>query len=86
MQYPLYRRLHWSQGWSGQVQKILSQPGFNCQTVQPKVNCSTDYTVLAHSFVCGSENKHISVGNIQVVPWKHLVQISVKLLKPPLIV
>ena len=80
-QYPLYRRLHWPQGWSGRVQKILSQLGCNRQTVQSTVNCSTNYTIPAHSFVCGDENKHIIVGNSQLVSWKYLVQISVKLLK-----
>jgi len=27
--YPLYRRLGWPQGWSGQVRKISPPPGFD---------------------------------------------------------
>jgi hypothetical protein len=46
-QYPLYRRLGWSQGWSGQVGKISSSLWFDNQTVQPAVSHYTDYTVLA---------------------------------------
>jgi hypothetical protein len=43
--YPLYRRLGGPQGRSGQVQKILSPPGFDPRTVQPVgsryTNCAT---------------------------------------------
>jgi hypothetical protein len=41
--YPLYRRLGWPEGQSGQVQEILSLLGFNPQTTQAAVRCSTDY-------------------------------------------
>jgi len=40
-QYSLCRRLGGTQGWSGQVLKISPSPGFNPQTVQPVVSCST---------------------------------------------
>ena len=41
--YPLYRRLGWSQGRSGQVRKISSPPGFDDRTVQPVVSRYTDW-------------------------------------------
>ena len=34
--YPLYRRLGWPHGPSGQVRKICSPPGFDPQTFQPR--------------------------------------------------
>ena len=46
--YPLYRRLNRPQGQSGQVQKILSSPGFDPWTVQPVASRYTDCTILAH--------------------------------------
>jgi hypothetical protein len=45
--YPLYRRLGWTQGWSGRVQKISPPPGFDPWTIQPIVSCYTDYTISA---------------------------------------
>ena len=42
--YPLYRRLGWPQGRSGQVRKISSPPGFDPRTVQPVASRYTDYT------------------------------------------
>ena len=41
--YPLYRRLGGPQGRSGQVRKILPQPGFDPRTVQPVAIRYTDY-------------------------------------------
>jgi len=41
--YPLYRRLVGAQGWSGQVRKILSPPGFDPRTVQHVASRYTDY-------------------------------------------
>ena len=43
--YPLYRRMHWPQGWSGWVQKISPLPGFNPMTIRPVVSCCTYYNV-----------------------------------------
>ena len=48
IQYPLYRRLGGSQGWSGQVWKILPPMGFNPRTVQPVAICYTAYDIPAH--------------------------------------
>jgi len=42
-QYPLYRRLGGPQVWSGEVQKISPQPGFDPGTVQPVASRCTDY-------------------------------------------
>jgi len=47
--YPLYRRLGGPQGWSGQVQKIWSPPGFDSQTVQPIASRYTDSSLPAHT-------------------------------------
>ena len=41
--YPLYRRLDWPQGRSGQVLKISSPPGFEPRTVQPLASLYADY-------------------------------------------
>jgi hypothetical protein len=46
-QYPLYRRLGGSHGWSGQVWKISPPPGFDPLTIQPVASRYTDCTVLA---------------------------------------
>jgi hypothetical protein len=43
IRYPLYRRLGGPQGWSGQVRKISSPPGFDPRTVQPLASRYTDY-------------------------------------------
>jgi hypothetical protein len=40
--YPLYRRLGWPQGRSGQVRKISPPPGFDPRTVQPLASRYTD--------------------------------------------
>jgi len=45
--YPLYRRLGWPQGQSGQVQKISPPLGFNPWTVQPVVSHYTNCAILA---------------------------------------
>ena len=34
-------------GWSGQVQKISTPPGFDPQTVQPVASCYTELAILA---------------------------------------
>jgi hypothetical protein len=47
-QYPLYRRLGGPQVLSGWVQKILSQQGFDSQTVQPVASRYIDYAIPAH--------------------------------------
>jgi hypothetical protein len=47
-QYPLYRRLGGSQGWSGKVWKISPTLGFNPRTVQPVAIRCTDYVIPAH--------------------------------------
>jgi hypothetical protein len=47
--YPLYKRLGGPQGWSGWVRKISPPPGFNPQTIQPKVSHYTDCAILAHN-------------------------------------
>jgi len=39
----MYRRLSGPQGLSGQVRKISIPPGFDPRTVQPVVNCHTDW-------------------------------------------
>ena len=41
--YPMYRRLGWSQGRSGQVRKTSPPPGFDPQTVQPVASRYTDW-------------------------------------------
>jgi len=41
--YPLYRRLGWPQGRSGQVRKISPPLGFDPRTVQPVASRYTDY-------------------------------------------
>ena len=41
--YPLYRRLGWPQGRSGQVRKISPPPGFDPRTVHPAASRYTDY-------------------------------------------
>jgi hypothetical protein len=46
-QYPLYRRLGSTQGWSGWVQKISPPPGFDTWTIQPIASCYIDYTISA---------------------------------------
>ena len=46
-QYPLYRRLGGSQGWSGQVWKISPPLGFYPWTVQPVAFFYTDYAIPA---------------------------------------
>jgi hypothetical protein len=43
--YPLHRRVHWLQGWSGWVQKVSAVPGFNPQTISPVVSSYIYYTV-----------------------------------------
>jgi hypothetical protein len=43
--YPLYRRMHWPQGWCGWVQKISPLPVFNPRTIRPVVICYTYYAV-----------------------------------------
>ena len=43
--YPLYTRVHWPQGWSVWVQKILPLPEFNPRTIRPVVSCYTYYAV-----------------------------------------
>jgi len=48
-QYPLYTRLSGAQGWSGQVQKISSPPGFDPQTIQPIASHYSDSTIPAHT-------------------------------------
>ena len=48
-QYPLYGRLGWPQGQSGQVRKVLPPSGFNSQTVQRIARCFTDSAILAHN-------------------------------------
>ena len=40
-QYPLYRRLGGSQGWTGQVRKISPPPGFDSRSVQPAASRHT---------------------------------------------
>ena len=40
--YPLYRRLDWPQGRSGQVRKISPPPGFDPRIVQPVASRCTD--------------------------------------------
>jgi hypothetical protein len=47
-QHQLYRRLGGSQGWSGQVQKILPPQRFNPQTLQPIESCFAGCADLAH--------------------------------------
>ena len=42
-QCPLYRRLDWPQGRSGQVRKISPRPGFDPRTAQPVASRYTDY-------------------------------------------
>jgi hypothetical protein len=49
--YALYRRLRGPQSCSGRVQKILTPPGFDPQTVQPVASHYTDFTILAPSTV-----------------------------------
>jgi hypothetical protein len=46
-QYPPQRRLGWTQGWSGWVQKISRPPGFYPWIIQPIVSCYTDYIIPA---------------------------------------
>ena len=41
--YPLYRKLVWPQGRSGQVRKISPPQGFDSRTVQPVASLYTDY-------------------------------------------
>ena len=52
--YPLYRRLGGPQGWSGQVQKIMSPPGFDSRTVQSVASCYTNYVAQPTSTECGT--------------------------------
>ena len=40
--YPLYRRLGGPQGWSRQVWKISTPPGFDPRTVQQVARCYAD--------------------------------------------
>jgi len=47
--YPLYRRLGGPQGWSGQVQKILTPAEFDPWTVQPIASRYTNWAILAHT-------------------------------------
>jgi hypothetical protein len=47
-QYPLYRRLGGTQGWSGWVRKISPPQGFDPRTIQPVVSRYTDWAVPAH--------------------------------------
>ena len=65
-QYPLYRTLSGSQGWTGRVQKILPLPGFDLRTVQPLASHNIDYTKLAH--VHGS-NKKCAYHCLILNPW-----------------
>ena len=46
--YPLYRRLGGLPGWSGQVRKISSPPGFDPRTVQLVASRYTDWAISAH--------------------------------------
>lgn len=43
--YPLCRRVHWPQGWSGWMQKISPLSGFNPRTIMPVESCCTYYAV-----------------------------------------
>jgi hypothetical protein len=45
---PIVQETGWTQGRSGQVQKISPPPGFDPQTIQPVVSCYTDYAIPAH--------------------------------------
>jgi len=47
--YPSFRRLGGPQGWSGWVWNVLPPPGFDPQTVQPKVCCCTDWAIVWRS-------------------------------------
>ena len=49
--YPFYRRPSGSQGRSGRVRKISSQPGFDCRTVQAVASRYTDWAIAAHKDV-----------------------------------
>ena len=49
--YPLYRRLGGPQGRSGRLQKTSPPPGLDPRTVQPVINCYTNYASQAHSNV-----------------------------------
>jgi len=50
--YPLYWRLGGPQGRSGQVRKLSSPSGFDPWKVQPVASCYTDWSTVAHEFVC----------------------------------
>ena len=47
-QYPLYRKLGWPQGRSGQMQKILPPSRLSPWTAQSIACRYTDYATLAH--------------------------------------
>ena len=65
-QYPLYRRLSGSKGWTGRVQKILPLPGLDLHTAQPLASRNTDYTKLAHIH---SSNKKCACHCLILNPW-----------------
>jgi hypothetical protein len=49
-QYPLYRRLGGSQGWSGWAQKISPPLGFDPRTVQPVASRYTNWALYQLSY------------------------------------
>jgi hypothetical protein len=60
--YPLCRRLGGPQGWSGQVLKISTPPGFDPWDVRPVVSRYTDWATPAH-------NKHIDTLRVVCHAW-----------------
>ena len=57
-QYPLYRRLGWPQGRSGQVRKISPPPRFDPRTVQPM---ASRYTNWATRPTCADKKPNVSI-------------------------
>jgi hypothetical protein len=56
--YPLYRRLGWPQGRSGQVRKISSSTGIRSPAIQPVDSRYTDWAIPAHEKLVGFINIH----------------------------
>ena len=54
--YPLYRRLCWPQGRSGQLRKISPPPRFDPRTFEPVANRYTDYAI--RPTICLLPEKH----------------------------
>ena len=73
--YPLYRRLDWPQGWSGQVRKISSPPGFDPRTVQPVASRYTEYATRP-TFVRITLSQYTAVRKVAQFPRRHFTALT----------